>query len=121
MAVKASKVKESVRKVEIDVLGDILHITYAPGAYTPAFLDHLDKVQTDGLNAAYGTEALGSVIRSWDYLDDDGVPLPISEETMRTAVPLFLLNAISAAIREDMAVSKKSMPTSSGSFGAAVV
>ncbi len=113
MGLKLSKLKEKTLPLMIDLGdGDELNITYAPGKYTPDFLDKLQEAQLSGNLKESLVSSVLNLIESWDFIDDAGKVLPLNEEVMRF-VPIPVISAISTAIGENL-IAPKSMTTGSG-------
>lgn len=121
MPLRANHVREHVATVVIDVFGEKLNVQYRPGVLTRAFFKRVDaigsNVDIEGLSEQEAeaaleparkemSEALGELLVSWDYLDDDGKPLPINGETFEKHVPQILSDRLWAAIRKDQEVPK---------------
>jgi hypothetical protein len=121
MPLKRSQLREHVQTVEVDVFGEKLNVSYRPGIMTRAFLRKFltigSGIEIAGLSeeeaeAKFETVKkevsadLQSLIVSWDYLDDDDKPYPITVETFDEHVPQVLLDRIMAAIRQDQEVPK---------------
>jgi len=121
MALKASQLREHRQSLEIDVYGEKLNIEYRPGVLTRAFLRKFmtlgANIDVDGLSdeeaekklepvKKEASEILQTLIVSWDYLGDDGKPLPITLETFDELVPPVLMDRMMAAIRQDQEVPK---------------
>lgn len=99
------------RKVDVGLgEGEPLHVEYCPGAMTGLCI-----AMSDAVGAFDGTYAfLVDVLTNWD-ITDGGVPLPISDETLRR-LPWQVANAIKTAILEDTRPNARRAASSGGSF-----
>ncbi len=96
MAIKLSDLQKKTRGIEIGFQGGTLKIEYRLNVVTPAFLR--SKL---GLS-----EQLEQTIESWDLMDDDGQPLPVSLEVL-DGLPTQLQVELIRAITDDMRVASE--------------
>ncbi len=118
MAISLSGVKKKTRKVEIDVEGETLHVEYRPSAYTPELLDLIQNAQQGvGLVGQTTSRLITDLLESWDLMtEEDGMEVPIDEETLSEQVPMFILTLVVRAIGEDMNAPKQPKQPSESSW-----
>jgi hypothetical protein len=83
--------KAQIRECDIEVAGEIIHVRYRPYAITPEMEN----------NRSDPDEMIVALIESWDILDEEGVPIPVTTETVNGgAIPSFLLVEIFHKVRD---------------------
>ena len=98
------------RELDVKYHDFVICITYNPNTQTEV-IEELMKEQID--EQRYAASLRTFIVKSvtkWD-LTEDGKPLPIDDETVRTKVPTAVQVAITTAITEDIRG-----PEASGSF-----
>ena len=70
-----------IRKVEIPVGGDTLHMDVDASVLTIGWQHRVNKAVADEDVAAFAVEFF-SLVQEWDLEDDDGEILPLTEETI---------------------------------------
>jgi hypothetical protein len=108
-----------------------LHVTYRPRGLTTRILAQVHAAQKDENVASMLYATVPSVLESWDLTNEDGVPIPITEDDLAdlpSTLLLHVLNAVSEDIRPNPARSSTSpngsaptatedrVPTGSSSF-----
>lgn len=88
---KLSDLKAATKKLTVPLGGEVLTISYRPGAIT--------------LSAAYSddiAQVLSQVLAGWDLEDDDGKTYPTTREALMN-LPIDFLARVVRAILEDAA------------------
>lgn len=97
---RLSQLMSNEKALEVEINGDILKITYDPSAFTAEAEDRYAAQRETQRNIGAMAEALDVLLLKWDLTDDDGEPLPINVETLRT-LPGEFLGRVMEAINED--------------------
>lgn len=107
MPISLAQIKGNIRTINVTYFNDNLAVTYRPSELTPQNQSAInDRIEAgDAKNILI--ETLCQVMVSWDVVDEAGVMLPITPETLAGA-PGPLLLAISEAIGEDARPKPKS-------------
>lgn len=115
LRVRLSELARNRRTVEVPVGDgdDVVKITYRPGGITPQTEERLHKAIDEQRGGAALVALFADCLIEWDIVDDDGQPLPVTEETLRH-LPTVFLAQMAQAITEDM----RPNPRSAGSSGA---
>jgi hypothetical protein len=100
---KLSTVKSERKPLTIpfEEMGDELHIVYVPGALTPEVEDQVMEALEQPGQGAFLTGFITKLIESWDLLDDDEQPIPLTPGGLRS-IPINFLGVLLTKIREDM-------------------
>lgn len=90
MGIRLSEIRARLRTIPVKWGDESFNVTYRLGERT--------------MGAGAGDETtrlwLSRVLESWDILDDDGTPVPVTDETVAD-IPIPILNAVMAAIYGD--------------------
>lgn len=107
MPISLAQLKGNIRTINVTYFSDNLAVTYRPSELTPQNQSIInDKIEA-GEAKNILIEMLCKVMITWDVVDEEGVMLPITPETLAQA-PGPLLLAISEAIGEDARPKPKS-------------
>jgi hypothetical protein len=74
------KLKEFIAKIKdtaVTLGDDVLNITFKPGFYTPAARARIDAADDP---MAEQVVIMAEAITKWDFVDEQGIPIPIIEE-----------------------------------------
>lgn len=106
MPISLNHLENDVRSATVYYAGESARITYRPSESTPnKNAARVEAFESDGNKA--GVALLCALLISWDVLDNEGVPLPITPEVL-SDLPDPFLTAILNACQEDMYPKKKS-------------
>lgn len=102
MPLNRSQLKSDRKNLpEIKIADGTLNIEYTPS--TPRYLDELIAFERARQNDASLTvsgnfaKQILPLLAGWDYTEDDGTPVPITEETL-AELPIWVLRTISQGI-----------------------
>lgn len=118
---KLSALKSRTRTLEIPVSGEegepdeIVKVIYRPGEITLEVSDNIKEAIASGFEADAAYAVLKPILVSWDLQDEDGSPLPVTEETLRI-VPLTFLGLVMAAVEDDARPNLQRGVTSQGTL-----
>lgn len=114
MGISLNALNRETRTVTVPV-GDGLNLelSYYPNAYTPELEEKAAQAQSGQFAGRMLIAMLAPVIASWN-LEDNGSPLPVSEDTLRM-LPMRLLTQMLQEIGEDLNPQKASASASVGS------
>ncbi len=96
---KLNDLKNKRKVLSLDTQYGKLNIEYCPVEYT----GEVERILAEGQNRPIAAlvELLGRILKQWDIEDDDGQPLPVTEE-MLMKLPVDILVAITEKITEDI-------------------
>jgi len=96
---KLNELKKKRKALSLDTQYGKVNIEYCPVEYT----GEVERILAEGKDRPIAAlvELLGRVLRQWDIEDDDGQPLPVTEEILMK-LPVDLLAVITEKITEDM-------------------
>ena len=108
MPIRFKDLKDKVRKVVVEWDDDTLAVEYRPGASTVETAIALQEAikDEDGSPTLAMVESFQEMVVSWDLLDEDDKPYPITTETLRK-LPTYFLVEIMHAIAEDQNPTKR--------------
>ncbi len=95
--------------VRISNVTECLTVVYKPGEITQRMLK--DARAGDGIGALINQ--LCSIVQSWDLVDDDGKPLPLTQDALES-LPVWFLREVIDALVGDVAVMTTEEKKSSG-------
>jgi len=101
------------REITLVVLGEDVHITFRPSAYTPIVEDQVQRFFESARPGNGLARMLSSVLIDWDVLDDNNKPIEITEENLRQ-LPMEFLTSVSNALAEENRVSREERKNSGG-------
>lgn len=120
MPLTLKQLRAKSTSVEVEVLGETVHLGFAPGRYTSdvdeRMADFFDSVDPDATRLTADQNAvlldfLLAILVDWDVLDDDGKPIPIDAENLRLIPPMVRLEFV-AALGKANAPDPQQAPTS---------
>lgn len=97
MPISINRTKEQTRTITVEYAGETAGITYYPHKITKSLIRETAEMEGDGADRLAGQ--LVKLVASWEVLDDDGAPLPVTVEVM-DGFPIDFLVAIMRAINE---------------------
>lgn len=104
---KVSSLKAKVSRIWIEIPGENegdpverIWIDYRPGELTLAVADELKEAVATGFESDMAKIMLTKVLADWDLQNEDGSPMGVSEEEVKS-VPLTFLGLIMAGIEAD--------------------
>lgn len=102
MPIRLSDLKAATKTITIPVPGtdDTLTITYRLGEMTPERVDRLDELMEQPHTTSELWAMTLAIIVSWDLLDDEDQPIPVTPEAI-ASVPSPVLSWINRRIAED--------------------
>jgi len=112
MPIRLADLRKETRSITFEFLGETVHVAYSPGAFTPE-LEAEANAAEPGHQLGALAKMFARILASWDVMDDDGQPLPITLDTLMV-MPAKFLGAIMKALQDDTTVPKES----GGSFAA---
>jgi hypothetical protein len=77
-----------------------LNVEYKPSAITPTLQAEIAKMDFNSMSAT--VSLMIKILSGWDILGDDGLPIPIDEDTLN-GLPIRLLGQINKAVFDDLA------------------
>jgi hypothetical protein len=101
MPVAVTKLQRDTRTLRIPWDADTLNLVYRPGSVTPDLIDAVAQPEERQPVVKF----LLATVQTWDLLDDDDKPLPVTEQLL-AELPLLFLRALQTAILEDLQVPK---------------
>jgi len=107
MPLTLAHLKRNTRTLVLEYAGEQVNVTYKPGAMTPA----LSLEMADPATNLPVVTVLEQTLVSWDVVDDDMLPLPVTHDTL-IMLPSDFLGAVFGALMEDVSVGKPSGATS---------
>ena len=107
MPLTLAHLKKNTRTLTLTYAGEEVNVTYRPGAMTPA----LSLEMADPATNLPVVTVLEQTLVSWDVLDDDLTPLPVTHDTL-IELPSDFLSVVFSALMEDFSVGKPSGATS---------
>ena len=103
MPIRLSDLAAKTRTVTVDFEGTPIEVTYLPGRMTMATQQRLQKsteLPAGKANRELAT-ILAELVAGWDVTDDNGAPLPVTEELVRQ-LPLRFVTALTTELFEDI-------------------
>ena len=104
MPIRISELRKETRQVDIEWDGETVKVEYRPGAVTAQMQMAAASMANIGNDPQRVVESLGDyvqamarLIATWDILDDDGQPLPVTPELVE-ALPLPFVYAVFGGI-----------------------
>ncbi len=97
MAVSIGQLQEAGRTIPV-AYGDVsVSVTYRLKAIGKATSDWLEEHKNED-DSQYGLIAL--LVKSWDLVDNEGQPLPVSVETAKQIPELMLVNIVKGVLSD---------------------
>lgn len=101
MAIRIANLGTDTRTVELSIDNEVLRVVYRPSGVTPVTEDRLRAMAADQRGGASLVVLLADVLVSWDLLDNDGTPYPITAESL-SCLPTLFLARLTDAIKQDV-------------------
>ena len=103
---KVSTLKKKVSRIYVTVPGEgedpaeVVWVDYRPGELTLEVSDELKAAVASGFESDVAYVMMSRVLSDWDLQDDEGRPLGVTEQAIKS-VPLTFIGLIMEAIQED--------------------
>lgn len=92
---RLSDLKQKTTTVDVDVAGSKLHVEFESGFWTGVTEEwYFDQTGNFGEK---NRELICAAVKTWDLLQDDGTPLPLTPEALKP-VPKWILDAVVGAM-----------------------
>lgn len=106
MTITLEALIQDVRKLEIDINGETLNVTYRPSSYTLATEREFKNALHSDMPANALAVVLVDMIEEWDLLDDSGNVIPPETKNLQT-IPSWFIVRVSNALMDDMNASRE--------------
>lgn len=111
MPIRLSAITADRRTVKVPFGDDSLSLTYRPSAINAVQEARELEEREKGRHLQAQATSLAEIITSWDILDDEGQPLPVSEEVIAT-FGLDVVSKVTRAILDDLLPNRTTAPDS---------
>ena len=116
MPIKIGDLSKEVREISFVFADETVNLSYKVGKYTGEAELRLSEAQTDKQPVNGLVNLLDGMLVSWDVLEDDGKPMPVTVENLRR-LPVNFLAEVANTITEDMRPNAvTASPSKGGSF-----
>ena len=109
MAIKRSAAQTHTETISVPLMGETLNLKVIPAKLSWSKVmkaqQEFNKAKSDADKAKFAIDQILMVADSWDYLDEDGAPLAVTEEYL-TELPIGTVNQIFEQFGELLKVPK---------------
>lgn len=117
--ISRSKLVADTRPVKVPFGDDVLNLTYKPSAVNAKQEARELEEREKGLHLLAQARSLKEIIVSWDMVDDEGKPEPVTEEIL-AELGLEVCKRINDAILDDLLPNRRTAVASVNGSSAAV-